>query len=297
LIKALEYLNIAIEKDPGWAPPYAGVAQVWVGLAQMGFASPEIAGPKIYENINKALELDPDFADSHFINGIIAVWTEWNWEKGEKEFLHALSINPNDAMSRIYYAHLLMSLQRPDEALSQGQRAVDLDPLNSLIQALYAVVLTDVGNWEAAFEYCEKSLALDPGSFFASGIMEMVAYRLERYDESFEAAKTILPIEDDVMEDIEKIFNEHGYYVALEEVVHQLELLAPNSFVHPFDMAIRYNMLNQYEKAMDWIETGFEIHDPNMPYIAVGIANFNELYDNPRFIAIMEKMNLPLKEN
>ena len=294
LNKALEYLNIAIEKDPGWAPPYAGVAQVWVGLAQMGFASPEIAGPKIYENINKALELDPDFADSHFINGIIAVWTEWDWEKGEKEFLHALSINPNDAMSRIYYAHLLMSLQRPDEALSQGQRAVDLDPLNSLIQALYAVVLTDVGNWEAAFEYCEKSLALDPGSFFASGIMEMVAYRLERYDESFEAAKTFLPIEDDVMEDIEKIYNEQYYDVVFKEILRQMEIRAQNNFVGFLDIAQRYILVNQYDKAMDWIEKGFEIHDPNMPYVAVGIALTEPLYDNPRFIAILEKMNLPV---
>jgi TolB-like protein len=296
LIKALEYLNIAIEKDPGWAPPYAGVAQVWAGLAQMGFASPEIAGPKIYENINKALELDPDFADSHFINGIIAVWTEWDWEKGEKEFLHALSINPNDAMSRIYYAHLLMSLQRPDEALSQGQRAVDLDPLNSLIQALYAVVLTDVGNWEVAFEYCEKSLALDPGSFFASNVMEIVAYHLERYEELFEAQKIYLPLDDNVMNDIEKIFNEQGFNMAFEEVVRQMELLAQNNYVPPVDMAIRYYLLNQHEKAMNWLEKGFELHDPNMPYIAVGFANLNELYENPRFLAILEKMNLPLKD-
>ncbi len=296
LNKALEYLNIAIEKDPGWAPPYAGVAQVWAGLAQMGFASPEIAGPKIYENINKALELDPDFADSHFINGIIAVWTEWDWEKGEKEFLHALSINPNDAMSRIYYAHLLTHLQRPDEALSQGQRAIDLDQLNSLIQALYAVVLTDVGNWEAAFEYCEKSLALDPGSFFASNIMEIVAYHLERYEELFEAQKIYLPLDDNVMNDIEKIFNEQGFNMALEEVVRQMELLAQNNYVPPVDMAIRYYLLNQHEKAMNWLEKGFELHDPNMPYIAVGYANLNELYENSRFLAILEKMNLPLKD-
>ena len=44
LTKALDYLNLAVEKDPGWAAPYAGIAQVWAGLAQMGFATPEIAG-------------------------------------------------------------------------------------------------------------------------------------------------------------------------------------------------------------------------------------------------------------
>ena len=52
-------------------------------------------------------------------------------------------------------------------------------------------------------------------------------------------------------------------------------------------------MGNQQEKALDWLEKGFEIHDPNMPYIATGFSNFDQLHDNPRFIAILEKMNLP----
>lgn len=58
-----------IEIDSGWAPPYSGLAKVWAGLAQMGIASPEIARPMIFENINKALKLDPDFAASHYTLG------------------------------------------------------------------------------------------------------------------------------------------------------------------------------------------------------------------------------------
>ena len=41
-------------------------------------------------------------------------------------------------MSRIYYAHLLMTLQRFDEALVHGQLAVELDPMNPLIGAFLA---------------------------------------------------------------------------------------------------------------------------------------------------------------
>jgi len=140
LNKALEYLNLAIEKDPDFAPLFAGLAQVWAGLQQIGFAAPDVAGPKIYENLNKALELDPDFPDSHFIIGTIGVWTEWDWEKGEREFLKALEINPNDVMSRIYYSHLLMILRRYEEALFHSQMAFELDPLNPLVLALSAMV-------------------------------------------------------------------------------------------------------------------------------------------------------------
>jgi hypothetical protein len=47
-------------------------------------------------------------------------------------------------------------------------------------------------------------------------------------------------------------------------------------------------------KAMDWIEKGFEVHSHQIPYIASGIYGLDTLYENPRFIAILEKMNLPL---
>jgi tetratricopeptide (TPR) repeat protein len=296
LYKAMDYLNEAIENDPGWAAPYAGMAQVWVGLAQMGLESPDIAGPKIFENIQKALDLDPDFADSHFISGIITVWTEWNWEKGEKEFLHALSINPNDAMSRIYYAHLLMILQRTDESVSQGKRAVELDPMNPLIQALYGVVLSSAGDWEGALKATEKSLTLDPDNFFAYSVMEVIAFHFGMSDRALEAAQVYLQYDNNTMRGIQKISDEKGLVAAYEEILHLLELQSQSSFVSPVDMAMRYNFVHAYEKALDWLEIGYEIHDPNMPYVATGFSQNESLYTYPRFMEIMEKMNLPVPE-
>ena len=58
----------------------------------------------------------------------MAVWDEWDWEKGEKEFLKTLELNPNDALCRIYYAHLLMILRRHEEALQVLTDSWDLRP-------------------------------------------------------------------------------------------------------------------------------------------------------------------------
>jgi len=300
LNKALEYLTIAVESDPEWAPPYSGLAKVWVGLAQMGYESPEVAGPMIFENINKAMELDPDLPDLHFTIGIIAVWTEWNWDKGEKEFLQALAINPNDAMSRIYYAHLLTILQRSDEAVTQGQLAVDLDPLNSLIHALYAEVLADIGDWQAALDQIDEALTIDPENFFAYGFQDVVAYHLHDYNRAFKALKVLLPsmlIEDNIINDIERIFNEQGIESAYEAVFHPMEMGAQDGNIAPFDISMRYNLMNQPEKTMDWIEKGFEIHDPNTPYIGTGLMASDQLRTNPRYIDVLEKMNLPFPKD
>ena len=297
LNKALESLNLAIEKDPDFAPSYAGLAQVWVGLAQMGFVAPDVAGPKIFENINKALELAPDFTTSHFVNGIIAVWTEWDWEKGETEFKKALAINPSDAMARIYYAHLLMILQRFDEALIQGRIAVELDPKNPLILALFAPVLISVEEWENALGYLEDALKIDPTSHFALGFLDLVAYRCKEFEKAFEALKMTMPFEDDVKQDMEEIFREQGIEAVYEELNHLMEIKAQKEFVSFFGFAVRYMILNQNDKALDWFETGLQFHNPNMPYITTGFFNTTQLNDNPRFIAILEKMNLPLPKN
>lgn len=292
--KAIEYLQEGIEKDPNWAPLYAGLAHAYLILAQMGLESPEVLGPKIFENLNKALELDLDFPDSHFTLAGVGVWTEWNWEKGEKEFLTALSLNPNDAMSRIYYGHLLMHLQRLDESVAQGNRAVELDPFNPLILALHGVVLSSSGDWDGAYEVTKKALEIEPDHFFALSVMEFVALKLGKVEEVIHPAMAYLRFDKELEEMVQDIAMEDGLIPAYEEIVRLLESrLEAGGYVMPVDMAARLNFIGREEEALDWLEIGLEIHDQNMPYINAGFAIVDNLYDEPRYMAILDAMNLP----
>jgi len=296
LQNAYEYFTIAVEKDPDWAPPYAGLAIVWGGRAQMGFASPEVAIPYGYENLNKALELDPNSVYSHYVSGLFAVWGAWNWEQGEQAFLKVLEIQPNNAKCRVYYGHLLNILGRPEEALEQGRISVDLDPLNPLIQGLYAALLVQMGDYEAAIAPAQKVLTLVPNHPLAFRVLKVAYYFSEDYIKSFEIFIKMLPLGEDVIINIQNKFDEQGYFPALEEAVNAMEAAAQQNFIQPLGVAIYYLELKNTEKALEWIEKAFEGHDPDMPYISTKMAEFDQLYDNPRFIAILEKMNLPLKK-
>ena len=297
LMKALGYLNRAVEKDPSWAPLYTGLTMVWASIVQMGFESPEVAGPKIFENMNKALELDPDNSDSRFISGEMAFLAEWDWEKSEKELLKALAINPSNAIARVIYAQLLSSLQRPGEALMQANMAIDLDPKNPMLQLQYAAALLCLGDCENALIQTEKVTADDPGHYLANNLIESAAFLCGEYDKVIEAAKFILPARGISFEEVERIYKEQGFIPAYKEILRQSEELAQNNFFIPIEMAIRYMMVNQPNKAMEWIEKGFEIHDPNMAYITTRMYCFDPLFSNPRFIDIIKKMNLPLPKN
>jgi TolB-like protein/Tfp pilus assembly protein PilF len=294
LNKAKEFLTYAIEKDPDWAPLYAGLANVWIAIGQMGHESPEVVVENVYENLNKALEKDPTHWESHLSNAHLAFNIEWNWEKAEKEFLTAIDLNPNDAMARLHYSHLLMVLGRISEALEQGKLGINLDPLNPFIQSLYSVVLVASGDYPTALMYCEKSLSIDPDNFFTLTILELVSFANGNYERTIDAGLQWLPLGDEIKTTVKQIYKEEGFIIAQNEIIIALEKYAKNNYYIPPDMAMRYVWVTNVEKALDWLERGYEVHDQQMTYIYTFFGANESIKDNPRFIAILEKMNLPL---
>jgi hypothetical protein len=81
---------------------------------------------------------------------------------------------------------------------------------------------------------------------------------------------------------------------AYDELLKHMEKYAENNLVSFLDMSSRYIIANQPDKAMDWIEKGFEQRDAQLGYIVASGRGFEPLYGNPRFIAICEKVNLPI---
>jgi len=55
-----------------------------------------------------------------------------------------------------------------------------------------------------------------------------------------------------------------------------------------------YRRIENYDKVLDWLEKGYEIHSPMMPYIGSIDIRSEQLNNNPRYIELLEKMNLPL---
>jgi serine/threonine protein kinase len=298
MTKALEFLTSAVEKSPGWAPLYAGLAEAWLWMQQNGFEPPSVAGPKILENLNKAMELDPDLAEAHYLTAMIAQLVEWDWEKSEREFLRALAINPNDALSRGLYAQLLLILHRKDEALAQNELALSLDPLNPMMKQLNIGTLLQAGEYQASLSLAEEAVADDPDNFNLNQMIEISAYRLKQYDRVLRAVRYVLPfpLEEEAYKDIERTYAESGIVTAYRKIVERLEKYAESQPVGFWDMAFRYLVADEPDKAMDWVEKGFEMHDPLMTYITTPARYFDRLFGNPRFIAICEKMKLPLPE-
>jgi tetratricopeptide (TPR) repeat protein len=288
---ALDYFTRAIEIDPDWALPYAGVAYYWVAIRQYGFAPPSITIPRIYENLEKASKLDPQSAFVQYVSALISVWTELNWEKGEKEFLNVLEINPSDALTHVYYAHLLMILKRDEEARTQANIAMDLDPMNPMVLSLSSMALAMIGGYEKAVEVGEHALSLAPGNGAAlSGLS--IAYLLkEDYDKSLEAWTSALSIDKQTSQDILNVYEKEGFKAAVNLLAKEY---LNTGQVGPFDLAMVYSAAGNPSLAMEWMEKAYEDQDASIPYIGTNMFSKEPFkIDDPRLLELLDKMNLP----
>jgi len=301
MIKAIDILENAIEKEPDWAPLYGNLALVWEYLSVFGYESFDSTLPKVYENINKALALDPDNMEA---NGLIAEETmryEWNWEKAETIMKKALESNPSASGWRMRYSILLYKLHRPEEAKIQVDLAYRLDPLNPFFIAWkYAGSLLYEGDYASAMSFLENQLATDPDNVQLNGMMEDAAYGCGDLSRMFEATKhyihTFLFEEEDMI-GIEKTYNERGFNAAIEEIIRQLEIQVDKG--HPWNssLAYYYYVINQDDKAIEYFEKAADAREDDVSHIGTGPMDFSRLYDNPRFIDLLEKMNLPVPKS
>jgi TolB-like protein len=87
---AEKHFDLALEKDPSFAPAYVGRAFVWLIRNQAGITSPGEAGPKAKAAALRALELDANSADAHHVLASVRTYIGWDWDGAGESWRRAL---------------------------------------------------------------------------------------------------------------------------------------------------------------------------------------------------------------
>lgn len=295
--KALAYYQLATELDPAWADPAAGLAMVWDMFSFFEALPKSTTLPMTTKYLERALKLDPNSAIAHFVNATSAVWTKLDWEKGQEEFIISLELNPNDALTRLYYAHLLTILRRPDEALHQANLGLNLDPDKQLVQFLYGEVLKWTGNYQAAIDYFEGVLQSDVNSFMTNDGLLFPYYATGNYEKWIRAWERKVKWSNEAKASVLSVFHAKGHLAAIEEMFRLNEKYAPGDCYMSAGIKMdRYLHLKEYEKTMDQMERAYEMRSLRIAYLATN-PYYDQLKDHTRYIELLKKMNLPVPKS
>src|SRR2546427_1506496 len=123
--KGLGYFQQAIDKDPGYAPAYAGLGFAYASEGWYVHPPNEVM-PKAKVSVSKALELDESLAEAHTYLGHIRDFYDLDWAGAEREHKRAIELNPNDAIAHQFFAAYLIKMGRFNEAMAEQQRAHEL---------------------------------------------------------------------------------------------------------------------------------------------------------------------------
>jgi serine/threonine-protein kinase len=294
-----QYFELALKTDPNYALAYAGISFVWACRQQMGITPPSEATPKAKAAAQKALALDDTIPEAHYALANIMAWGDWDWGGAETEFKRAIELNPNFPDARVYYSHLLNIMGRSDEAMEQIRRTLELDPYNSLFQSLSAADFLLVRRYDDAIAQARSAQRTNADDPVAHTIIEVCFFMKGVYKEAFAEWKASWNTPSygnrDIAEALDRGYTEAGFTGALKRAADadaSLFLLG-KVFDTPWNIAMEYIMAGEKDRALEWLEKGFELHDPNMAYLA--FPCFDNLRSDPRFQDLVRKMNLPEK--
>ncbi|HMF07553.1 MAG TPA: protein kinase, partial [Thermoanaerobaculia bacterium] len=163
LKNAIDQFQRALDRDPTYAPAYAGIADCYGQLGYGSFVSPEDSFPRSKAAAQKALELDPNLAEAHASLGFALMYYDWKFASAEAEFKRSSELNPNYAAAHQWYAYLLTAMERPEaEVKREIVIAKRLDPLSVPINTDEAYMLYYYGKTDDALRAVQKALEMNP---------------------------------------------------------------------------------------------------------------------------------------
>jgi len=292
---ALEYYELALKKDPNYAAAHLAVATTWLFRNQLGYTAPREAGPKAKTAVLKALELDSTLAEGHSLLAWVNFLYEWDWAGAEAEWKRAIELNPNHGDS--VYAHFLWVMKRPEEAMAQMERALQLDPLNEVVQLHHAFILQSAGRDDEAIVQVRKLLRTSPQHPMLHQTLSVLLLRKAMYEESLAEMKASYSSIGDreVEEALTQGYAQSGYRGAMKRAADLLAARAHKTYVLSIDPAFLYVIAGENAQALDLLEKSLEERSPHMPYVDA-YMELAPLRSDPRFQDILRKMNLPMGE-
>jgi tetratricopeptide (TPR) repeat protein/DNA-binding winged helix-turn-helix (wHTH) protein len=287
----------AIEKEPDYAPAYAGMASCYCLLSGLGLEvmAPRLLMPEAKSAALKALELDDKLAEAHAAHGMIQLKYDWDWSAAEKAFKEAIALNPSYSQAHLWYSLFLEAMARPEEAIAAAQRARELDPLSLRTNVNVAAQLHTARRYDEAIEHIERALDLD-SDFWAAHWRLGDCYAQKRmFKEAIAALQKAVSLSNGnpaAMVSLGYTYAISGQRGKAMKVITELDTMAERRYISPANVAAIYAGLGDTDRALEWLERAYEMRSRTMVWLNVW-PQYDALRSDPRFTDLLRRVGLP----
>jgi TolB-like protein/Tfp pilus assembly protein PilF/tRNA A-37 threonylcarbamoyl transferase component Bud32 len=293
LQKAIAKFDESIKLSPTFAPAYAGLsdASLWAGYNE-SFITAAAAKPIARAAAEKAVQLDSNSVEAHTSLAVFKLFYDFDWAGCEREFRRAIALNPNYAFAHDQFGMALAFTGRYDEAIAEGKRAAELDPLSPHVLVDATVAYMFQKNFDAAKELGRRAGELDPTYFFPVMIQGWVDLEAGKPHDAIPLLKKARTMDAPpfVTAYLAYAYGAAGQRDSAMAELAALKKMSGSARVLPFNLALVYLGLGDHARALDNLEGALAADSQMMAWIGHD-AIFDSLTSEPRFIALLKRMN------
>jgi len=288
--KALEYFQQAIQKDPGFARGYLGIAQAYNDL---GFIE-EMGAVEAFSNqkafARKALELDGSLAEAHVALADALYRGDWDWAGAERELNLALELNPNSELAHHTYSRYFRLLGRNQESIAEARRALEINPLSAGSYLMLGMAYYSDRRYDEALPQFQKVQEITP-QMSPHGELGSVYREKGMYKEAL-GQLLQLPAGPLKLGELGDTYARMGNKAAAQAAIQKLVDSSAKNPVGTFEVAVVYAGLGEKDRAFEWLQRAYKVHDSEMCYLKSD-PRLDPLRSDPRFQALLRRMNFP----
>jgi serine/threonine protein kinase/tetratricopeptide (TPR) repeat protein len=292
---AVDYLRQAIDKDPGYALAYSGLADCYSILAIYCIQPGRDAWTRAKAAAASALAMDEDLSEAHNSAGWVRAFFDYDWAAADREFRRAAELNPNNWVTPYWHAFVLGAQGRLTEAEERVNQALAMEPLSAAIRYGAAEFNLMARRYSEAVDHCLRGIEIDPAYFPLRLFLGMSYLYGGRYEEALAEFETA--------HEYGGRTNMTAGYLALAYAVSGRgeaarlleELEAKRAAAEPVDsylVAVGWAVLGQTERALASLEQALE----DRAGILFLFAKMDQLTDSlrphPRYQAVLRRMRL-----
>jgi TolB-like protein len=286
-IKSVQYARQAVDIDPEYVPAWTLIGASYSNLALTGDQPIEETYSMALAAVERALDIDADFALANSARAWIAMSYERDYAAAAAFFRRAEKLGPGNSIILGGRAVLARTLGHNDAAIDLTTRSIELNPISATGYINLADQLTRAGRHNDAVAAASKAVELTPGSVAAQANLALAYVLAEQPEKALAAAEQT----DWRFFQLLAQTLGHGDLGNTEESDEAFtSMIDEYSDSRAFYIATAYAWKNDVDSAFDWLQRAA---DEGQPMSGVRTDPFlNSLHDDVRWNPILTESGL-----